>query len=90
MNLEIDSEDLCVWPDASHIVIATLSVLNHHLSYGLKIHVCIFKKISDRNKCTCMGVYGLDLVMDPVQLTFLYLKLWYRTLELSQMSTLTP
>ncbi len=28
-----------------------------------------FQKISRRNQCTCMGVYRLELVMDPVQLT---------------------
>jgi hypothetical protein len=48
---------------------ATIHVLNHHRSHGLKIHVPIPKKISRWNKRTCMGVYRLELVMDPVELT---------------------
>jgi hypothetical protein len=33
-----------VWLDPSHIMMATTRVLNHHLSHGLKIHVCIFER----------------------------------------------
>jgi hypothetical protein len=44
LNLKIDLEDSHVWPDASHIAMATIHVLSHHLSYGFKIHVRIFKR----------------------------------------------
>ncbi len=50
-----------MWLDASHITMATMHVLNHHLRYGFENTCVYFLKISCQNWCTRMGVYGLEL-----------------------------
>ncbi len=51
LNLEIDLQDPHLWPDASHITMAmaTIHVLNYHLSYGFENTCMYFLKISCRN-----------------------------------------